>query len=681
MSSVDATGTSSRWAAVRAVLRCEWQLLRRYPRLAVAFAGVLFVPAVYAWIYLYAIWDPTSHARDLPVGLVNLDSGAQYRAQQLNLGRDVLGAIERQAQFAYRRYDDAAQARRDVRRGQLAFMLEIPQDFSRRALPGEQPGAAKVVIYASEGNNYASAGFARQFAPEVAQRVNTMLGEVRWDLVLSSADGSQRNLDTLRDALGALQRSSAELNAALVQARDGSAQLVTHGAGAIEAAGRLRAGSGQVAEGAQYMGGSLRQVASVVRATGTRPGPEADLQALRQGLGAQVDGQRELLRGMETLGSASRELGQGIEQFRAAVEEVPLFSGRLGEGIAPIADGVQQLGRGLDQARDGQLRLVQGSQRLQDGAAAAAEAALRLSQSMAALSARLPEDARIDSFSEGARELAQGHDALVGGLRQLNSGALALQGGLQRVAEGAGRLDTGMALVRQTLPSSVQRPEGSAQGLAMSVEPELEMVAPVPTQGGALLPNFVPLALWVGAMMVAFLVNLRRVPAALAQHSRWVLAAGKLALPLGVVLLQALLMLAMLTFVLKVPVQHPALLALLLLTSSAAFIGIVWALVRLLGDLGKVAAVLLLIVQLSAAGALLPIELSDEAFQAIHPYLPLTWVVQALRVSLFGAFDGAFWPPYAMVAAVASGSLLLGALVGHWRGVSDADWRPPLDIE
>jgi putative membrane protein len=191
----------------------------------------------------------------------------------------------------------------------------------------------------------------------------------------------------------------------------------------------------------------------------------------------------------------------------------------------------------------------------------------------------------------------------------------------------------------------VDRPEGNAQGLALSVEPLIEVVAPVPNQGSALVPNFVPLALWVGAVMIAFLVHLRRVPEQLGGHPRLALAAGKLLLPLGVVLLQSMAMLALLVWVLKV------------------------------------VAVLLLIVQVSAAGALVPIELSDESFQALHPYLPLTWVVQTFRATLFGAYDGQFWPTYAFVAWTAIVGLAIGALVGRWRTVPASQWRPPLDIE
>ena len=669
------------WQATREVLRCEWQLLRDHPKLALACAGLLLVPAVYAWIYLYAMWDPAAHTRALPAGLVNLDTGARYRDRELNLGGDVLDAIERQGQFAWRRYGDAAAARREVRRGRLAFVLEIPADFSRRALPGEQPGAAKLTIYTSEGNHYASAGFARRFAPEVAQRVNTMLGEARWDLVLSSADGSQRNLETLHAALADLHQGASELSAGLAKAREGSGPLAGGSAAATEAAQRLRGGAAQLADGAQQLGSGLRQAGGTLRALEARRPAEADLAALRQGMRAQLDGQRELQRGLDALAGGARQLEGGLGQLRTAADDVPLFGGRLVEGIVPIAEGAQQLGAGLERARDAQARLTQGAARLDEGVVTLADGSLRAGNAIATLNARLPDETRLDGFVEGARELVRGHDALIGGLRQLGSGTQTLQGGLVRLAEGAGRLDTGLELVRRSLPLAVDRPEGSAQGLALSVEPVVEVVAPVPNQGSALTPNFVPLALWVGAVMVAFLVHLRRVPASLAAHPRAALLAGKLALPLAVVLLQALAMLAMLAFVLHVPMPRPGAFALTLATTSVAFFAIVWALVRLLGDLGKASAVLLLIVQVSAAGALLPIELSDEAFQAMHPYLPLTWVVQAFRASLFGAFDGAFWPSYGVVAAVAVLGLAVGALFGRWRPVPDAEWRPPLDIE
>lgn len=204
--------------------------------------GLRFLPALYALISLWSMWDPASHERALPAGLVNLDAGVRYRDRDLNLGADVPAAIEAPGLFACQRFDDPAEARRRVRQGDPAFILEVPADFSQRAVPGEAPGAAKLTVYTSEGNNCSSAGFARRFAPEVAQRVNTMLGEARWELVLNTAAGSQRNLDTLRQVGPALRGLDAR--------RPSDADLSA-----------LRLGTGQLTEGQRDFGRGLDTLA------------------------------------------------------------------------------------------------------------------------------------------------------------------------------------------------------------------------------------------------------------------------------------------------------------------------------------------------------------------------------------------------------------------------------------
>jgi putative membrane protein len=422
-------------------------------------------------------------------------------------------------------------------------------------------------------------------------------------------------------------------------------------------------------------------VGPLLRGLEARRPSDAELQALRSGTRQLAEGQRELGRGLDTLGGGARRLGEGLASYREAADELPLVGGRLVEGLAPIEDGTRQLIAGLDSARDGSQALLAGALRVDEAVHNLADATQRAGSAIALLTPRLPDDTRLDAFTEGARELARGHDGLLAGLRPLAGGGEQLGAGLSRLTDGAGRLDSGLELLRRSLPVAVDSPGGSARGLAASVEPVVAVVAPVPNNGTALTPNFVPLALWVGAVMAAFLVHWRRIAEPLAGLPRSAQVAGKLALPLAAVLLQALLMLLMLVGVLRVQVPAPGALLLVLLVASATFLLLVFALVRLLGDLGKVIAVLLLIVQVSAAGALLPIELSDEAFQAVHPYLPLTWVVRAFRAALFGAYDGQWQPALARVAAFAAVALAVGLVAGRWRVVPLDQWRPPLDIE
>jgi putative membrane protein len=669
------------WTALGQVLRLEWQLVVRHRRLLAAWVGLLFVPAAYALIYLSAVWDPASHKGELKVGLVNADAGARYRDRDLNLGAEVLAAIERDGRYGYQRFTDAAQARALVREGRLAFVLEIPADFSRLAVPGERPGAAKFGLYVSEGNSSVSAGFAQAFAPEAARQVNTRLSEARWELVLSSAAGSQRSLDSLRQALSDLNAAATELHAGARRARDGGGTLLGGAQGVADASQRTRSAASQLAGAAPQLAGRLRQVGPLLRGLNAQRGPDADLMALRVAARQLTDGQRELERGLQALASGGRGLYEGLGRFGETAADVPLFGGRLAQGLEPLEQGSLRLAEGLDGARDASARLLQGMQRLDEAVNTLADAAQRATNAMTLLALRIPDDQRLDGFVDGVRELARGNEALAASLGRLAGGQETLQGALARLADGSARLDAGIELVRRSLPAAVEVPGGSAQGLALAVEPVLEVVAPVGGYGAGLVPNFVPVALWIGAVMAALLVHWRRIAEPVAGTPASARVAAKLALPLLAVLVQAGLTLLALQAVLHVRPAHPAAFAVTLAVTSIAFALLVFALVRLLGDLGRVLAVLLLVVQVSSAGAVLPIELSDAVHQALNPYLPLTWVVKAFRASLFDAFDGQWAAPLGVVAGFGAAALLLGTAFGRWRSVPLAEWRPPLDIE
>ena len=98
-----------------------------------------------------------------------------------------------------------------MREGAAQFALLIAADFSQRAVPGIEPGAARIVIYTSEGNDYSGAGFAKRFAPELSRQVNEALNRERWALVLQKAAGAQVSLDELHVGVNRLIGGAREL--------------------------------------------------------------------------------------------------------------------------------------------------------------------------------------------------------------------------------------------------------------------------------------------------------------------------------------------------------------------------------------------------------------------------------------------------------------------------------------
>ncbi|MFM8695506.1 MAG: YhgE/Pip domain-containing protein [Betaproteobacteria bacterium] len=634
------------------VARADLGLLKRFPRLAWVLPAIVVIPALYAFIYLDSVWDPASRTGALPVAIVNLDEGAAVADQRFELGRELVHTLQSRRNFDYQQLHDTALARQGVRSGRYVFALIIPEDFSVAAVAPSRPGAGSLVVFASEGNNYLGAGFARRFASELGHQVNESLNERRWAIVLGNTASSRDRLQQWRDGMSALRGGAIELEQGLGALRQGAVPMAQGAARAQEVA----------AGGAE----SLRQTGQALRALEARRPSASDLAALKDGVVRLNTGHAELQQGLRRLEDGASDLSAGIVAWRADVAPIPLLGDRALESTEPLLGGATTLRAGVRLARESSAALAGGVAEFGMGVTQLVDGLSAQGAGVAALSARLPSDERLDEAVAGSRTLAESS-------AQLRDGSAALHKGSLRLASG---LDT----LYKALPASLEGPQGSASGLAATVEPRLEIDAPVPNNGMGFLPNFIPVALWLGAVMTAFVFHLRRMPVRLQGCSRLSMLLGKMGVLGGINLAQAACVLLMCQLLLGLQPVHATGLALTMACSALTFMLLILLLVRLLGDAGKGAALVLLIVQLSAAGGVMPIELTSEFYAAISPWLPFTWSVRAVRASAFGAFGdewGSALSVLLMFTAVFTALLLL---VGRWRFVPDGEHRPAMDV-
>ncbi|WP_245636062.1 YhgE/Pip domain-containing protein [Curvibacter delicatus] len=610
--------------AIWQIVRTDLALFRRSSRLWLAVLAIALVPAAYALIYLSSVWDPNAKTSDLPVGIVNLDEGFDYRGRNMNVGAELTSELIKSATFGFRKLDAADAARQAVKHGSLAFAIIIPRDFSASAVPGEYAGAGTVTVVLSEGNNYAAAGFARRFAVDLGHQVNEALNEKRWEQVLLSADGSGKSLDMLKAGM-------AELRTGVLTYNDG----LTRYSGTVV----------QLANGFKQVGAGIRTMESKLP-------PEAELKAFKAGTQRLNLRQRELGTGLEQLQAGALKLTEGAVQMQQETAGIPFVGDKISASAGELAAGGQQLNDGLMKALDANARLTRGAARVEEGADKLVDGASALGEGLRTLAEKLPEDARLDAFAKGSGDLLRG----------------------------ATKLRTGIELVASALPTSVSKLDGSASGLADSVKPALEVMAPVANNGSAFAPNMIAMALWLGAVMAVYLFNVRVLAVEHAGAPALVKTLGKFVAPALVVLVQTGLTLLMLVFGLGITVPDYASLILVMLAAGQAFLAIVYLLLRALGEAGKLLVVLLLTLQLAAGGGVMPIELTADFFQAVHAWLPFTWVVKALRASLFGAFDHGWLSAWLELMLIGALALLLASLVRHWQTVPAADYKPGIEI-
>ena len=634
------------------IFRMEWRGFVRHPKMLIAAAAVVVLPTLYALIYLSSVWDAGNNTQSLSVGLVNLDEGLAYRQQEFNVGEQVVAKLRANHRFGYVDVQDAASAKLQVQRGHLAFALIIPQDFSSNAVPGAQPGGGKLVIYSTEGNNYDTAIIAREFATELGHQVNESLNERRWALVLNSASGSQHSIDQLRQGVHELHH--------------GAEQLQTGAEQAAIASQKLSKGTSKAQAGVQQLTDGMRQLGAGLRTMDAKRPRNHDLKRLRAGAESLASGDQELSRGLDTLQAGSSKIRQAVEGFQQEANDSLLAPDRLKEGTMQLAHGAAQLDDGLKTADNAQHQLADGADQLSAGVTTLTEGVHALSQGIHTAASKLPEDNQLDTLDQGMSTLAHGNAELADGLQKLQHGSQSLSAGLD--------------LLAHALPANIDAPGGSAAGMAHSVLPVMEVSAPIANSGSGFIPNILPAALWLGAGVAAFLIHARTLPRHAQQFHRTTQLLGKIAIPAVVVILQALLLGFSTQRFLALHVAHEWAYGVTLLVSGVSFLAIVLLLSRALGDAGKALAMVLLAVQLSSSGGVLPVELSGGWFTQISPWLPMTWVVRAIKASVFGAFEGNWLTPLLVVASSGLTALGLAIFVGRWRFVKANALRPVIDL-
>jgi len=613
---------------------------------------VACIPSLYALIYLSSIWDPSAKSTALPVGLVNLDQGLRYRDNTFNIGFHLINQLKNQKSFGFKDLENEEQAKRLVKKGELAFAVIIPNDFSANAVPGLESGLGKLVVYTSAGNNYENAILADQFSKELGEEVNRSLNEQRWALVISSSAGSQQNVERLR--------------AAMHQLRDGAKELVNGAAMAETGSANVQKGATRMQEGVIKLADGTAQLGQGVRAIEAGLPPAEDVRGLRIGADALAAGHVELDKGIQELRTGSQRLVKNVAVFKNETASSIFLPSNAAEGLDRFLVSVGQLDDGLSQLHQGQEKLNQGAATLSTKVRTLAFGVRELRSNLKTMTGKLPEETQLEQLRSGATELGK------------TTGQLHV--GLQRMKEGASYLYSGIDLMTNELPTGAASIEGSAEGLAHSVMPKLEVVAPVENYGSGFAPNIMSIALWLGAGIAVFLIRLRELPDYAKRFSPWAQCFGKATIPAGVAMAQALLILLVVSYVMGISISHPWLLACMLVIASFTFLGIVFCFIKTLGDVGKILAMLLLAFQVSASGGVMPVELSGSLYAQISPFLPMTWVIMGIKACMFDAFDGNWVVPMAVTILWGLIFYVASCYLGHWQFVSRHRVRQTVDI-
>lgn len=270
----------------------------------------------------------------------------------------------------------------------------------------------------------------------------------------------------------------------------------------------------------------------------------------------------------------------------------------------------------------------------------------------------------VPMLTDGVNRLAEGSSQLNDGLKLLNSKIPELADGSGKLADGSKELSDKLKEGADKLNSNlVNDSDTMSKFVSESVIMDEKPINPVKDYGTGFAPYFIPLSLWVGAIMMFFVISDKVDNDIKAGSGSIVL--GKF-LSYGYIgILQSVLA----SFVVLALGLKPANIPLYILFNvfmSFVFIAIIQSLIFLLGEAGRLLAIVLLILQLTSCAGTFPLEVVPRFFKVLNPYMPFTYCVSALREVISGVDYAIFGKDVAILAAILVVFLTISVLMkGH----------------
>lgn len=668
-----------------------------------ALVALLLLPLLYGALYLWSFWDPYSRLDKVPVALVNSDRGATVDGKHIDAGGEITRKLRDSKTFDWREVSEE-EAAKGLENGTYYLSLTMPADFSSKiaSSSGADPATGALQVRTNDANNYIVGSISRTVFSEVRSAASTNASRGFLDKIFVSfsdlhdktaeaADGA----DKLTDGAGKAQKGAKDLADGLDTAKEKNGEI-TGGLKKLNgAAGQLETGTKDIASGTQRLADKVGGAADKARPFLKDP--------------------KQLADSAELVADTAKVVNNHLGAFAKAAPAAATVTQRVSTGAADVYAKTCTTGTQPQPATCPQLK------KLKDDAAEGAELAgdvntlvkdtggdlgkLRtqltdLERDARALAAKAPalsadlESAvsQVNALNSGAHKVATGmaqlhtglgtatagSGALGEGVGKLGDGAHSLDGGLVKLVDGNGELAGGLHDGVGQIPDyDQQQRDARTEVMADPVKLANQSLHKAPNYGTGFAPYFIPLSLWVGAMVAYMLIAPLNRRALAAGASPWRIAfAGWLPVA-GLGAAQVAALMSVLHWGLGLQMARPALTIAFLMLVTGCFAAIVQWLNAKFGAAGRILVLAVLMLQLTSAGGTYPVQTSPGFFNAIHPFLPMSYIVESLRRLITGGDLAPVWQGCAVLTAFTAGALALTALAARGKQVWTMDRLHP----
>lgn len=486
------------------MIKAEWLKIFKTRKMLVSIIAVLFIPVMYAGMFLWAFWDPYAGMSELPVAVVNEDTGAKMDDTKLDLGETLVEKLVDSQQFKFIEVSKE-EAEKGLNNRDYYMILEIPENFSEHAttLLDEKPSKLVMNYIPNEGLNFLGAQIGEtamdRIRAEVNAQVSSTYAEKLFDSIATlgegfteAADGSLQldegahkvanGANDLKGYLEKLASSTIELSDGTDKLTAGAQQAATGATDLSAGLVKLQDGTVKLQQGAQQTAdGASSLLQGVTQYTQGVAQVEAGLATLNEKQQQIIDGTASLAQSAGTLNGAASNLVAGsatveaginalAQQLQSAMEAMPQ------EQATAIKQTLAQLQAGSTSVHNGLSSLSAGTEKLQAGASQVNAGATQIAQGQAkTLAGANSLTAKNNDLIQGAQKLQAGNTTLASKLEELKAGVNVASTGSQQLASGLNELVNGTTTLNEGTTLLASKSGELAEGSATLADGSTEL--------------------------------------------------------------------------------------------------------------------------------------------------------------------------------------------------------------
>ncbi|MBZ6021874.1 YhgE/Pip family protein [Bacillus cereus] len=358
------------------LLRKEFTEIIKSKKILIPIIAVLFVPILYAGMFLWAFWDPYKQLDDLPVAVVNLDKGAVFDGKPIEVGKGLVDNLKDNKSFKWE-FVSEKEAKKGMEGRKYYMLVRIPDDFSSNAttLLKDNPKPLNLEYIPNESLNFLSSQIGGTAIEKIKTEVSSTLTKTYAEKMFDSIKDVSKGLADGSEGASKLHDGSSELHDGSSKVTDGLHTLQGKSGEIQTGVGKLFDGSGKVTAGLNTLNSKTGEMqigigklvdgsGKVTNGLNTLNSKTSEMQA---GIGKLVDGSGKVTDGLNTLNSKTGEMQKGIGELHDGSEKVTGGLNKLVSKSGELKTGTTDLSNGMEQLVGGQNQLEVASQKIEKG--------------------------------------------------------------------------------------------------------------------------------------------------------------------------------------------------------------------------------------------------------------------------------------------------------------------------